>query len=122
MNDGEGEGWGRSERGRLELMQLNGDVVEGEKGGRKEIEVCVRVCVCVGEGGRLSFFFFLFLPAATLCQGDECREERDSEHLLSLSDVASLYQTHTSRKHTYTCTHTHTHIQTHRNHCHAPLI
>lgn len=59
MNDGEGEGWGRSERGRLELMQLNGDVVEGEKGGRKEIEVCVRVCVCVGEGGRLSFFFFI---------------------------------------------------------------
>lgn len=45
MNDGEGEGWGRSERGRLELMQLNGDVVEGEKGGRKE--KCACVCVCV---------------------------------------------------------------------------
>lgn len=59
MNDGEGEGWGRSERGRLELMQLNGDVVEGEKGGRKEIEVCVRVCVCRG-GREVEFFFFYF--------------------------------------------------------------
>ena len=65
----------RREEGRLELMHLNGDVVEGES------FVCVCVCVCACSP-----------PPAMTCRGDK---SRDSEHLLSLSDVHTHTLTHT---------------------------
>lgn len=55
------------------------------------MRACLRMCVCGEEGGGHK----VFLPPAMTCQGDESSVERDSEHLLSLSDVASLYHTHT---------------------------
>ena len=78
--------------------------------------VCVRACV-LGERQKKGFF----VPPATTCQGDESRVERGREHLLSLSDVASLYHTHTHthlpldmHEHTLSLslslTHTHTHL------------
>lgn len=81
--------------------------------GREEREVCVRVCVCVGEGGRLSFFFFISAGSNIMSGGWVQGGERQRTLVKSVWCSLSIPDTHLQKTHLHMHTRTHTHIFRH---------